>query len=85
MPKLSQKGTVLASLRTVGAPLNHAVSTAISSSCTTQITLPVTNSQEQLIELVSAKKPGTTASPEEEAGSGPEKEKNGSGRSNQWG
>lgn len=83
--KLSQKETVLASFRTVSAPLNHAVFTAISSSCTTQITLPVTNSQEELIELVSAKKLGTTASPEEEAGSGPEKEKNDSGGSNQWG
>lgn len=83
--ELSQKKTLLASPRTVSALLNHVISTAISSSYTTQIFLPVTNSQERLIEAVSAKVLGTTALPREEAGGGLEKRKNGSGRSNQRG
>lgn len=51
----------------------------------TQISLPATNSQERLIETVSAKVLGAAASTEDKAGSGIEKQKNGGVRSNQWG
>lgn len=65
-------------------PVNHPISTSIFGQLRPTNLLPVTNSQERLIEPVSAKVLGTTALPEEEAGRGLEKEKTGSVRSNQW-
>lgn len=53
--------------------------------CTTQIYLPVTNSQELLIEPVPAKVLGTTDVPEEQAGSALKKYTNKGRTSNQWG
>lgn len=52
---------------------------------TTQISLPVTNSEERLIEMVSARVLGTAASTEDKAGGGIEKQKTGCIRSNQQG
>lgn len=52
---------------------------------TTQISLPVTNSEKRLIETASARVLGTAASTEDKAEGGIEKQKTGCIRSNQRG